>query len=556
MQQIFVEHLEHRLFLNAPTTTNGLIHVARTIPSLEANFVGATGVGDLAIYAGGASGVGPRGRSRISKAINIYNVRSGLWSTAELPEPQERLSATSVGSLALFAGGDSPGSLSAAVDIYHSRTGRWSSARLSQARDFPTADSIGDVAIFAGGGPQLFFDLSSVIDVFNDGTGQWSTATLSQARQLMTVVNVGDKAIFAGGEYSTGSGFLVSNAVDIYDADTGQWTTSQLPRIGDSLSGTTVGNLALFAVGGTNIVDVYNASTNQWSTATLSQSRDSVVAATVGNLAIFAGGLVNDSTPTGAVDIYNATTNQWSTGQLPVAQTVVSAAVLGDKVIFTPGMVEKRHALVLSKLAEIYDAATGQWSTQALGQGGNGGYNVVRGTTALVAGGTAPTGINSNVVDLFTTPSLSGVASAPRHNIVSVTLSNTGASALPAPDSVAVYASKSRALDSSAVLLGSVRVRNPLAAGASEEVSIPITISAELAAGQYHLIAAAGPPHQLTQFASQRHTFTVGAVASLTPRDVAMPLIVPQSALFATGAARDHSVFDDPSDSIDESAQP
>ena len=37
------------------------------------------------------------------------------------------------------------------VDLYDSGTGRWSTAQLSQARGYLTATSVGTVAMFAGG---------------------------------------------------------------------------------------------------------------------------------------------------------------------------------------------------------------------------------------------------------------------------------------------------------------------------------------------------------------------------------------------------------------------
>ena len=41
------------------------------------------------------------------------------------------------------------------VDLYDSGTGRWSTAQLSQARGQLSATSVGTVAIFAGGGKLL-----------------------------------------------------------------------------------------------------------------------------------------------------------------------------------------------------------------------------------------------------------------------------------------------------------------------------------------------------------------------------------------------------------------
>ena len=43
------------------------------------------------------------------------------------------------------------------ADLYDSGTGRWSTAQLSQARGYLSATSVGTVAIFAGGqGGKLF----------------------------------------------------------------------------------------------------------------------------------------------------------------------------------------------------------------------------------------------------------------------------------------------------------------------------------------------------------------------------------------------------------------
>ncbi len=43
------------------------------------------------------------------------------------------------------------GGVSDVVDLYDSGTGRWSTAQLSQARNGLSATSVGTVAIFAGG---------------------------------------------------------------------------------------------------------------------------------------------------------------------------------------------------------------------------------------------------------------------------------------------------------------------------------------------------------------------------------------------------------------------
>jgi hypothetical protein len=41
-----------------------------------------------------------------SNAVDLYNSTSGTWSTAQLSVARQRLAATSVGNVAIFAGGD------------------------------------------------------------------------------------------------------------------------------------------------------------------------------------------------------------------------------------------------------------------------------------------------------------------------------------------------------------------------------------------------------------------------------------------------------------------
>ncbi len=43
--------------------------------------------------------------SQYSKAVDLYNSASGTWSTALLSEARNLLAATSVGNVAIFAGG-------------------------------------------------------------------------------------------------------------------------------------------------------------------------------------------------------------------------------------------------------------------------------------------------------------------------------------------------------------------------------------------------------------------------------------------------------------------
>ena len=103
---------------------------------------------------------------------------------------------------ARLAGGSD---LSLAVDMYHVLTGNWSMAQLSKARMSFAATSVGNVALFAGG-----YDWSrgvDVVDLYNLSADTWTTAQLSVGRYLLAATSVGNVALFAGGT-STGGALL------------------------------------------------------------------------------------------------------------------------------------------------------------------------------------------------------------------------------------------------------------------------------------------------------------------------------------------------------------
>ena len=78
-------------------------------------------------------------------------------------------------------------------------------AQLSKARMSFAATSVGNVALFAGG-----YDWSrgvDVVDLYNLSTDTWTTAQLSVGRYLLAATSVGNVALFAGGT-STGGALL------------------------------------------------------------------------------------------------------------------------------------------------------------------------------------------------------------------------------------------------------------------------------------------------------------------------------------------------------------
>jgi hypothetical protein len=135
---------------------------------------------------------------------------------------------------------------------------------------------------------------------------------------------------------------------------------------------------------------------------------------------------------------------------------------------------------------------------------------------------------------------------------------NSGNGDLNGPYEANVYASTTRSLDSSSILLGSIKEKRSLPAGASITADIPLTIPAGTPSGQYHLILAAGPRHGVAFVSSQRRTFAI-AGADLAQADepfIARPDIAtsPPAGTFSTGpaapASADAWAFDQPLDTL------
>ncbi len=189
----------------------------------------ATALGDKVFFAGGYTLEAIDGPSDV---VDIYDASLDTWSTASLSVGRMGLAATSVGNKALFGGGiatyDNFPIESNVVDIYDADANpgeEWSTATLSQGRTYLTATTVGNLAMFAGG-IDIYGDITGdVVDIYNSDTNQWSTANLSAARDSLASASVGNFAFFAGG-YKDDEG--VSDVVDIYNAATDTWTTTTL----------------------------------------------------------------------------------------------------------------------------------------------------------------------------------------------------------------------------------------------------------------------------------------------------------------------------------------
>jgi hypothetical protein len=209
-------------------------------------------------------------------------------------------------------------------------------ATLSQARRGPAATSVGNVALFAGGETGT----SSLVDVYDASSGAWTTKRFPITRSGSASARSGSLAFLvrdapeAVSTYDAGS---LPTLADLYDVETESWAAIEIP----GSTRTPVGNGAStfyrravasagtkFLVAGgreisgvvaqvLDVVDIYDVAEGAWETAALSEARQDVVGIGVGNLAFFAGGhhvAIND--PTDRVDIYDGASGRWTTAAL------------------------------------------------------------------------------------------------------------------------------------------------------------------------------------------------------------------------------------------------
>lgn len=336
--------------------------------------IGATAVGNKAIFAGGAASY-----YLMSNRADIYDASTGTWATKLFSQGRKNIAAATVNDRALFAGGIGRNVngffYSNKVDIYNNATGLWTAKTLSQARAVSGVGVAAGKAVFAGGIKAINQNTyqpvtSNKVDIYNYATNTFSSTTLSTTRSEIATASVGSKIIFAGGvkNYNSSGEPIVSNVADIYDAATGTWSTATLSVARTGIAVAVVGNKAFFAGGYSwlptpiyyNTVDVYNASTNTWSTATLSEARTNATPVVAGNLAFFAGGL-GGSQYSDRVDIYDGSTGTWSTASISAAKSGMVAVVTNHRVMFAGG-----GALGYTAPVEVYDRDNGTWSVENL----------------------------------------------------------------------------------------------------------------------------------------------------------------------------------------------
>jgi kelch-like protein 20 len=292
-EYIFILADGYNIYVAKYDTTKNITTFSQINPAIKLLGNIVTSSGDKILFAG----------TDTTGLVNIYDIKTSIWTTGHLSQPRSTFATTSLGNLVFFAGGfDEKGFTSKAVDIYNVTTGKWTTNQLSIPRVFLAAASAGNKVIFAGGmvnGGGLNdvslakedSDITSRVDIYDAVTGKWSISKLNSGRYFSNnpvAASSGDKIIIAGGMGNFGA----SDEVDIYNTTTGSWTVQSMGQGKNYWNSTTVGNFVFFTNSDYSIlnsVDVFNTLTGQWSKIQFSKTANlgGYLVASSGNKAFF-----------------------------------------------------------------------------------------------------------------------------------------------------------------------------------------------------------------------------------------------------------------------------
>lgn len=300
-------------------------------------------------------------------------VNAQLTQVGTLSQTRSWTAIASAGNKIFISGGTIPsGTHSSRVDIYDLTTQTWSTAELNIARSGAAAIAAGNKVFFAGGEISDGTCASNAVDIYDMASGQWSTASLSIAGSSVAPAVVGNKVLFAGGDAGFCGSWARSTTVDIYNLSTNSWSVTSLSTVRRSLhAAVTLGNKVYISGGeswppnpvpgtwfASNKIDIYDNVSNSWSTGTLTQGKYDHAGIAVNDKIFWAGGYTGsypNITGSCSVEIHNVNTGNVSIQSLskPGRRTAV---LKNNQIIFNDGTIK----------FDIYDTSTNTWSIGVL----------------------------------------------------------------------------------------------------------------------------------------------------------------------------------------------
>lgn len=341
---------------NRPQVPAQLIPVATLS---QARFsISVISAGNKIFFAGGATN-GPNGNFVPTSRVDIWDLTSNTWTTAELCIGRYMIGCAVAGNKLFFAGGEvGDGTWPVdSVDIYDISTNSWSVMHLSVAGHEVAATSVGNKVLFAGGDEGLNANSNllraKTVDIYDLNTNTWSTSQLSQwKRGGQCAVTANNKVYIAGGEtwvFSPGGNYWYpSDTIDIYDNATNTWSTRSMIEGKVYLSGIFFNNKIYWAGGFTGINTTYHESclveemniNGSASTANYlykpaqfdnDQGTNAVVS---GSKIVYLRPYEDDRDK---FDIYDVATNTWSIGILPQLIPAGASVICVNGIIYVAG---------------------------------------------------------------------------------------------------------------------------------------------------------------------------------------------------------------------------
>lgn len=311
------------VYSNRPIVNARLVPIGTLNDPRKVSVVAA--VGNKILFAGGIpvpTGPGPN----FSTTVNIYDITTNSWSTANLSQARSGMTVAAMGTKVFFAGGTGilpSGSvgLTSRIDIYEAGSNSWSTMEMPHADGLLASLASGNKLVIVGG---------NFADIYDTGSRTWKTINFGQPRYLITATNVKGKFYFAGG-VTNKSTLTPTSRIDIYDPVTDSWSVSQLSKPKYGMSGLLARNLiwAGGVVSGntSNEVEMLDPFSTVTSFSCLFQP-NSFSAFSSGSLNGKAVFFVANGKAKNKFDIYDPLTNIWSIGVLDqsiTAPVIISA---------------------------------------------------------------------------------------------------------------------------------------------------------------------------------------------------------------------------------------
>lgn len=173
----------------------------------------ATHTDSIAFFAGGSNDPEMIYEDIMSTLVEGFNSSlQRIGATNSLSSKRIGISASHIGSYAMFAGGTNYSGYFNTIDVYNSSLTKESSCYLSSSKSAVASTHTTRHAIFAGGiSPS---GRCAMVDAYDVSRTQIKLNNLSSARNKVAAVHVGSYVIFAGG-YDSSYG---TNTVDVYGA--------------------------------------------------------------------------------------------------------------------------------------------------------------------------------------------------------------------------------------------------------------------------------------------------------------------------------------------------